>query len=133
MTRHELERVILRLMADGRAVTITEIRDATGCHRDTIGGIVNGARFERAGQRQAAAHRGGSPSILYRLRRAATPSPLDRPTNPIVDGIVHDQLDIGRVIRRLAQQGEREAALLLAKVWKDDDRELKRICERAER
>jgi len=129
MTRHELERVILRMMADGRSVTISEIRDATGCHRDTIGSIVNGARFERAGQRQAVAHRGGSPSILYRLRRAATPSPLDRPTNPIVDAALDDNRVLADAVRVLARRGHRATANQVAAIWQLEDSRLKRIFE----
>jgi hypothetical protein len=129
MTRHELERVILRLMADGRAVTITEIRDVTGCHRDTIGGIVNGSRFERAGQRQAVAHRGGSPSILYRLRRPATLNPLDRPTNPIVDAALDDNRVLADAVRVLVRRGHRDTANQVAHIWRIEDGRLKRIFE----
>lgn len=118
----------IRELLSVRSMTVSELIEATGYSRDTVLGIVHNARFAHAGQR---AKTKGARPMAYKV--APPPAPLERPVNPIVAGIVHNQLDMGRMIRRLAQQGEREAALLLVKVWKDDDRELKRICERIEK
>lgn len=111
-----------------RSMTVSEIIAATGYSRDTVLGIVHNARFSQAGQR---AKTKGARPMAYKV--APPLSPLDRPLNPLVAGIIYDQLDIGRMIRRMAQQGDREAALVLVKVWKDDDRKLKQICERIEK
>lgn len=123
-TREERIRELLSV----RSMTVSEITEATGYSRDTVIGIVRNTRFAPAGQR--ATTKGARP-MAYKV--APPLSPLERSVNPIVAGIVHDQLDIGRMIRRLAQQGEHEAAQVLVKVWQNDDRELKRICERLER
>ena len=114
-----------------RSMTVSELMQATGYSRDTVIGIVRNTRFAPAGQR--ATTKGARP-MAYRVAAPPAPlSPLERPVNPIVTGIIHDQLDMGRMIRRLAQQGERDAALALVKVWQREDKELKRICERMER
>ena len=130
MTRAECERVILRLMGDGRAMTISEIREVTGCHRDTIGGIVKGPKFEPVGKRPASrAYKGGSLSTLYRLRTESLPKPLSQPTNPIIDAALADNGVLIQAVRVLARRGHRAAAVQVATIWQVEDSRLKHIFE----
>lgn len=125
---HSMREERIRQLLSVRSMTVTELMQATGYSRDTVLGIVHNARFAPAGQRATTT---GARPMAYKV--APPLSPPERPVHPIVAGIVHDQLEMGRMIRRLAQQGEGDAALALVKVWKDGDRELKQICERMER
>lgn len=126
MNRYEVKAAVIGALAQ-HPMTISQIMLATGCNRDAVLGVINGEQFEYAGMRKVGLR--GKASI-YRLAQPKPLMPLERPFSPIVEKLVLNQLDLGRMIRRLATQDDREAALVLVKVWQRDDRELKQICER---
>ena len=134
MTRAECERVILRLMADGRSITISEIREVTGCHRDTIGGIVKGQNFEEAGKRMVkhSTHNGGALSTLYRLRtpdsQATAPDPLGRPLDPSLMQAMGDHVDTGHMIGVWARRGDKARAVEMLAMWWQEDARIKELC-----
>ena len=131
MSRDECKAAVIQAL--GRhPMTISQIMRATGCNRDAVLGVIHGAPFEYVGQRRIS--RTGKASV-YRLAQPqplAPLTPLERPSNPVVDKLVLNQLDLGRMIRRMATQGDREAAMVLVKVWQREDLELKQICGRIE-
>jgi hypothetical protein len=113
-------------------MTILELMRATGFSRDSILSVIFDSTFERVGTHRA----GRGRAVIYRLRHPQPPnplSPLERPVNPVMVTMLHNQLDMGRMIRRLCAQGEQDAAHALVKVWKSDDALIKRMCERSER
>ena len=128
MNRYEVKAAVAGALAQ-HPMTISQIMRATGCNRDAVLGVIHGEAFEYAGMRPVG--RTGKARV-FRLAQPQPLPPLERPVNPIIEQMVVNQLDTGRMIRRLATQNDRETALALVKVWQRDDRELKRICERME-
>jgi hypothetical protein len=130
--RRKCKATLLRAL-QGRPMTIPELMEITGHPRERITEILCHEReFERIGVHHSGQ---GQPSAIYRLvqsHQPPPPSPLERLVNPVVVVALHNHLDLGRMIRRMATNGEHDAAHALIKVWAKDDRELKNLCERSE-
>jgi hypothetical protein len=110
-------------------MTILELMRATGFSRDSILSVIFDSTFERVGTHRA----GRGRAVIYRLRHPQPPnplSPLERPVNPVMVTMLHNHLDLGRMIRRMATNGEQAAAKALVEVYQREDGELKRLCER---
>lgn len=119
----------------GKSLTMMDLFRRTGFSTPAIGKALKHPMFQRDGQRERGVFGGMGPCpATYKLapRQRVATQLVSEPLNPIVESLALNQLDIGRMIRRLATQGDSEAAMVLVKVWLNDDRELKRICERME-